>query len=264
MIEIIRPFCFDKKGNTEKRYRLMIKTHTIKPGFAGRLRALLGPLAGMILLLFPLTTMAGALPIEVVFYNYEINRLPTDWKARDAVSAGKVYSVQIELGKRFIHADSKGTKDQIGLEARWPLREFPLLQWQWRAVQFPAGSNEREKSRNDSVLGIYIIFGTFPFIKTIKYIWSDTLPVGSSFPSPYSSSTRIVVVRSGRAQQGTWVTERRDVLADYFQIYGEGEKNPVASGIGLLTDSDDTNSHAIGDYADFKTPPPAVMKATAH
>ncbi|MBI5586189.1 MAG: DUF3047 domain-containing protein [Deltaproteobacteria bacterium] len=206
----------------------------------------------------------GAPPIDIVFYNYEINRLPTDWKARDVHSAGKVYSVQIEMGKRFIHADSKGTKDQIGFEAKWPLREFPLLQWQWRAVQFPTGSFEREKSKNDSVLGIYVIFGTFyPFIKTIKYIWSDTLPVGSIFTSPYSSTTRMVVVRSGRAQQGTWLTERRDVLADYFQIYGDSDKNPVASGIGLLTDSDDTNSHSIGDYADFRTPPPSVVKATA-
>ena len=75
------------------------------------------------------------------------------------------------------------------------------------------GSDERDKSRNDSVLGLYVIFGHWPFIKTIKYIWSDTLPAGSLFSSPYSSTTRTVVIRSGRSQQGTWVTEKRDVLA---------------------------------------------------
>jgi hypothetical protein len=228
----------------------MRKSLCCKVKLAGWPQAWAGLLAGIVLILLPGAKSSGGAvpPIDIVFYNYEINRLPTDWKARDAQSAARVYSVQIDMGKRFIHADSKSTKDQIGFEARWPLREFPTLQWQWRAVRFPTGSNEREKSRNDSVLGIYVIFGTFPFIKTIKYIWSDTLPVGASFPSPYSSTTRIVVLRSGRAQQGTWVTERRDVLA--------------ASGIGILTDSDDTGSQAIGDYAEFKTPPPGLLKAT--
>ena len=143
----------------------------------------------------------------------------------------------------------------------WSLREFPILQWQWRALVFPVNSHEREKSRNDSVLGLYVVFGHLPFIKTIKYIWSDTLPEGTVFPSPYSSTTKIIVVRSGRARQGTWVTEKRDVLSDYRQLYGETEKAPTASGIAVLTDSDDTHSQAVGDYANIQTLPPGGGKA---
>ena len=51
---------------------------------------------------------------------------------------------------------------------------------------------------------------------------------------------------------GTWIQERRDVFFDFRQLFGEGEKNPIASGIAILTDSDNTNSHAIGDYADIQ------------
>jgi hypothetical protein len=47
---------------------------------------------------------------------------------------------------------------------------------------------------------------------------------------------------------GKWVTEERNVLADYRSIFGEGEKNPAAKGIALLTDSDNTNTRAVGDY----------------
>jgi hypothetical protein len=236
----------------------MKKNFHLKSTSAGRAGILVGLWIGSLLLL-PLweqVALAANLPIDLALHNYEIGRLPAGWKALDTGSAGKVYTVQIEMGKRFIHADSRGTKDQIGYETRWPLREFPILQWQWRAMLFPQNSDEREKGRNDSVLGLYVIFGHFPFIKTIKYIWSDILPAGSSFPSPYSSTTRIMVLRSGRTQQGIWVTERRDVLADYLQIYGDGEKNPLATGIGLLTDSDDTRSRSIGDYAEFQTLPP--------
>ena len=141
-------------------------------------------------------------PIDIVSNKYETGRFLSNWISRGAKSASEVYTVQMEGGKRFIHADAKGTMSQIGYEARWALREFPLLQWEWWAVLFPTGSDEWKKSRNDSVLGLYVIFGHWPFIKAIKYIWSDTLPVGASFPSPYSSTTRIVVVRSGRASRG--------------------------------------------------------------
>ena len=233
----------------------------------------MGGLLLVVVILFKLGTLArlsgteqetlpgGTRAIHIRFQDCPVNCLPVNWQARDHQYAAKVYSVQQESGCKFIRADSRKTQDPIGYEVRWPLRDFPILQWRWRAVQFPAGSNERELGRNDSVLGVYVVFGHFPLIKSIKYIWSDTLPEGSCFPSPHSAMTQVVVVRSGRGQRGAWVTESRDVLADYVQFYGGKEKNPVALGIGLLTDSDNTRSQAIGDYAEFRTLPPETMPA---
>jgi hypothetical protein len=182
----------------------------------------------------------------------EIGKFPSAWLSMDVNNAAKVYSVQAEGERRFLHADSKGSAKQVGYSMKWALKEFPILQWRWRAVLFPVGTNEREKSGNDSVLGLYVVFGHWPFLRTIKYIWSDTLPSGDSFNSPFAKSTKIIVVRSGRSRMGTWVNERRDVLLDYRRLFGEGEDDPVATGIAILTDSDNTNSHAIGDYADIQ------------
>jgi hypothetical protein len=223
--------------------------------FAGVPRVRTGFFGGflLILLLFRSATLSAQSPIRINFQSDEIGRIPSAWLYWNEKSTAKVYSVQAEGEKRFLHAEARGTMYQLGYEHRWDLQEFPWLQWQWRAVLFPVGTDEREKSKNDSVLGLYVVFGHWPFIKTIKYIWSDTLPVGTSFTSPYSSTTRILVVRSGRARQGTWVTERRNVLSDYRQFYGEVDKAPIASGIAVLTDSDDTHSMAIGDYADIRT-----------
>jgi hypothetical protein len=191
-------------------------------------------------------------PISQSFGADEIGKFPSGWLSMEGPNAAKVYSVQVEGEKKILHADSKGSAIQIGYSRKWALKEFPILQWQWRAVLFPVGTNEREKSRNDSVLGLYVVFGNWPFIRAIKYIWSDTLPMGASFNSPFAKGTRIIVVRSGRSLMGTWVKERREVLLDYQQLFGEGEKNPVATGIAILTDSDNTNSCAIGDYADIQ------------
>jgi hypothetical protein len=191
-------------------------------------------------------------PVNIVFRADEIGKFPSGWISTDNNNAQKVYSVQEEGKKVFIHADSKGPWVQIGYEKKWTLKEFPILQWKWRAVLFPTGTNEREKNKNDSVLGLYVVFGHFPFVRTIKYIWSDTLPVGATFNSPFAKNTKIIVVQSGRRLMGTWVQESRDVLSDFQQLYGEGEKNPMATGIAILTDSDNTNSHAIGDYSDIQ------------
>jgi hypothetical protein len=81
------------------------------------------------------------------------------------------------------------------------------------------------------------------------------LPIGTAFNSPYSSGTKIIVVQSGRALTGTWVTEERNVLSDYERFFGKGEKHPVAQGIAILTDSDNTNSCAAGDYAHISIHP---------
>jgi hypothetical protein len=81
------------------------------------------------------------------------------------------------------------------------------------------------------------------------------LPVGTVFDSPFSSGTKMIVVRSGRALAGTWVTEERNVLSDYDRSFGKGDTPPVPKGIAILTDSDNTHSRAVGDYGDISMSP---------
>lgn len=189
--------------------------------------------------------------IDLNFEGDEVGKFPSGWSSRDKENMIKIYTVQAEGGNKFLHADSRGTSVQIGYEKKWEIKDFPILRWRWRAQTFPEGTNEREKSGNDNVLAVYVVFGGWPIPSSIKYIWSDTLPVGATFDSPHSGKTKIIVVRSGRSRIGRWVTEERNVLADYRSLFGEEEKNPAAKGIALLTDSDNTNTRAVGDYGDI-------------
>ena len=190
--------------------------------------------------------------LNITFQDDEVGKFPSGWTSRDQNDAPKVYSVQAEGEKRFLHADARGLSVQIGYEKEWDLKNYPILRWRWRAVTFPAGSNERVKSGGDSVLGLYVVLRGLPFVKAIKYIWSDTLPVGMVFDSPYSSGTKIVVVQSGRVLAGALVAEERNALSDYERFFGTKEERPMARGIAILTDSDNTNSRAVGDYADIE------------
>lgn len=189
--------------------------------------------------------------ISLNFEGDEVGKFPLGWSARDQENMLKIYRVQSEGGNKFLRADSRGTSVQIGYEKNWALKDFPMLRWRWRSQIFPEGTNEREKTGNDNVLAVYVVLGGWPIPRSIKYIWSDTLPVGEIFDSPHSSKTKVIVVRSGRSMMGKWITEERNVLVDYRSVLGDGGKDPVAKGIALLTDSDDTNTHAAGDYDDI-------------
>jgi hypothetical protein len=196
-------------------------------------------------------TVSAQPPILITFAADEIESFPAGWTTKESDSASRVYTVRAEGEKRFLHADARGVAVQIGCERKWALKEYPRLRWQWRALQFPEATNERQKAGNDSVLGLYVLFGQWPFAKIIKYIWSDTLPVGSRFDSPFSTSTKVIVVRNGRTPLARWVDETRDVLSDYRQAFGNSGEPPTARGIAILTDADNTNSRAIGDYGDI-------------
>jgi hypothetical protein len=208
-----------------------------------------------VILLFYAETLCAQPLIHINFEGDEVGKFPSAWVSRDQKNCTKVYSVQAEGEKKFLRADACNVSVQISYPKKWDIRDYPMLRWSWRAITFPTGSNERIKSGADSVLGIYVVLSGLPFVTAIKYIWSDILPIGATFDSPYSSGTKIVVVRCGRALAGRWVTEECNVLSDYERFFGKGGKRPVAQGIAILTDSDDTNSRAIGDYADISIHP---------
>ena len=118
-------------------------------------------------------------------------------------------------------------------------------------VQFPLGSDERNAKTNDSALAVYAVFPhTYWSVKSVKYIWSAVVPVGTHLTSS-AGLTQVRVLRSGAQGKGGWVEERVNVLEDYRK-YFETTEAPKPAGIAVLTDADDTGSSAQGDYASFR------------
>ena len=209
----------------------------------------------VVILIFWAQSVCAQSPALITFDSDQVGKLPSGWVSRDQKNMPKVYSVQAEGGEKFLHADAKNLSVQISYAIKWDIKDYPIFRWRWRALTFPTGSNEQGKRGGDSVLGLYVVFSVRPFVTATKYVWSDTLPTGMAFDSPYSSGTKIMVLRSGRANAGVWVTEERNLLSDYEQSFGKGEKHAVAQAIAILTDSDNTHSFAVGDYADISITP---------
>jgi hypothetical protein len=125
------------------------------------------------------------------------------------------------------------------------LTATPVLQWSWKIVELPRGGDSRQAATDDQAGQIYVIWRRFPEMlrsRIIGYIWETTTPAGEIVKSQKTGTVTYVVVRSGPAGMGEWLTERRNVVDDFRRIYGEAPDNPNAIGVGI--DSDDTKSQA--------------------
>jgi hypothetical protein len=179
-----------------------------------------------------------------------VGEFPPGWKPRKD-SGRDVYSIQEKDGLRFLHALAKGLGIQAARQHEWDPKAYPMLAWSWRPVEFPAGSDERQSKTNDSAVSVYAVFPHSPVsVKSLKYIWSAVVPVGTRLTSS-GGLTQVLVIRSGTEKKGAWTEERVNVLENYKKFFEEAE-TPKASGIAVLTDSDDTKSVAQGDYANFR------------
>jgi len=224
-------------------------------GSARRTTKLLSLIAGTCLTFAALLTDTAAQPdcktIED-FSKDKVGELPADWKVRKD-TAKEAYRVAEESGLRFLRAAAKGLGVQAAKEYEWDLGAYPMLVWSWRPVEFPKGADERNSKTNDSVLAVYTLvpYSRVRGPKAVKYIWSEKVPIGTRLDSNMGL-TQVRVLGSGAPERkGEFVDERVNVLEDYKKYFNEKE-TPKPAGIAVLTDSDDTNSSAQGDYANFR------------
>lgn len=205
-----------------------------------------------VLLLLGLPAAAGAQDCVTVenFSKGKVGEFPPDWKPRKD-SGREVYSIQEADGLRFLHALARGLGIQAAKQYEWDPKAYPWLAWSWRPVEFPKGSDERQSKTNDSAVAVYAVFPHTPWsVKTLKYLWSAVVPMGTRLDSS-AGLTQALVIESGTERKGQWTEERVNILEDYKKFFNETD-TPKASGIAVLTDSDDTKSVAQGDYSNFR------------
>ena len=113
-------------------------------------------------------------------------------------------------------------------------------------MTLPAGGDCRRKTADDEAAQIYVAFPRSPTAlrsRIIGYVWDTTAPADTIVKSESSSLVTYVVMRSGAAELGRWLTETRNVRDDYLQIYGEAPAEDVGA-VSVAIDSNDTRSSA--------------------
>lgn len=127
-----------------------------------------------------------------------------------------------------------------------------VLRWRWRIDAVNTNGSERDITKFDHAARVFVAFDTFlgpP--RTLNYLWGDHEPPGTVLPHPKSGRAQLFVVESGNVKAGQWISEERDVTADWRRVF-PGKPMPKIVGLGLMTDSDSLGQTLTGDYADIE------------
>lgn len=182
------------------------------------------------------------------------------------------YALAQDEGQTVLRADADKSMSGLIHTVRVDIRRYPLLRWRWKVAAPVAGADMTQKSGDDYAARIYVMFdypaARLPFATRMKmkvaeslygqripaaalnYVWDNRQAVGTIQPNTYTDRARMVVVRSGAAQANQWLTETRDLRADFRAAFGEEAPDVVA--LAIATDTDNTGGRALAWYGDIE------------
>ncbi|WP_244859575.1 DUF3047 domain-containing protein [Nitrosospira sp. NRS527] len=173
------------------------------------------------------------------------------WKPK-MFSGSTHYAFMNENGRTALRAQSNATASGLYREVSIELGKTPILNWTWKTGNILAGVDERTRAGDDYPARVYVVFSGGMMLwrtRAINYVWSSRRPVGSGWPNAFTGNAYMIAVESGSERAGRWVEERRDVLSDYRQAFGE-EPGPVDA-VAIMTDTDNTGTTATAWYGDI-------------
>ena len=199
--------------------------------------------------------------------------LPPEWKPLTFKKIEKhtIYTLVKDNSTVVVKAVAEASASGLTREIKINPKEYPILQWRWKVNNILKKGDVRTKEGDDYPARIYITFeynpsklsffekakykairllyGQYPPLGAINYIWESKAPVGTMVPNPYTDRVMMFVVKSGSAKVNQWANEERNVYEDYKKAFGE--EPPMISGVAIMTDTDNTGESAIAYYGDI-------------
>jgi hypothetical protein len=173
------------------------------------------------------------------------------------------------------HAVADDSASALAYPMHVALRDAPVLAWRWKIAALIRDADSRRASREDAPARIVLEFdgdvrklplidrGIYGVAKrvagrelpyaTLIYIWSNRDPVGTVIPNPHTRRIQMIVASSGDAGVGAWQALSRNVRADFLRAFGE--EPGLLTAVGVMSDSDNTDSHAEAWYGDIRFEP---------
>jgi len=213
--------------------------------------------------------------IEVGKFSTEIvgQGLPDGWKPLTfkKIERYTTYAMVKDNDTVVIRAVAEASASGLTREIKINSKEYPIIQWRWKVGNILKKGDVHKKEGDDYPARIYITFeydpgklsffekakcktikllyGQYPPLAAINYIWESKAPVGTMVPNPYTDRVMMFVVESGEAKLNQWVNQERNVYEDYKKAFGE--EPPMISGVAIMTDTDNTGESATAYYGDI-------------
>jgi len=166
------------------------------------------------------------------------------------------YTVVKEATNSFLKARAVSSASGLGAKVEIPVPAKTTFSWRWKLDKTPPGASDDTKKTFDHAARIFVAFKTtLGPPRTINYVWANKTAVGKTFNHPSSNRARFIVLESGDAKAGQWMSESRDLRADWKSLFGDDDPPNIVS-IGLMTDSDGSHATVTGSYDDLKISAP--------
>jgi hypothetical protein len=224
----------------------------------------------------PFTSYSQSQPIiEVGKFSAENHEagMPSIWKPLTfkKIEQHTVYSLVKDKETVVVKAVSEASASGLIREIKINPREYPIVQWRWKVENVLKKGDVHQKEGDDYPARLYITFeydssrlgffekgkfemvrllyGQYPPIAAINYIWESKAPVGTLVPNPYTDRVKMMVVESGETKLNQWVNHERNIYEDFKKAFGY--EPSFISGIAIMTDTDNTGERATAYYGDI-------------
>ena len=203
----------------------------------------------LILLVMVFPGGSHAAPAAIVVDDFE-HGLAAAWTVK-SFKGETIYRIVADSGSRVLQGDSRSAASGLVKKLDIDPQQYPILSWRWKVAGIIPQGDERSKSGDDYAARVYVIFPHwfFPKTRTLNYIWANHLPRGAFLANAYTGNAVMIAVESGPQLAGQWLTERRDIVADYRRAFGEDP--PRIGAIAVMTDTDNTGALATAWYDDL-------------
>ena len=188
-----------------------------------------------------------------VFWREPFNTLHLDQWREVEVRRHTQYQVTEVDGRRCLEARSHDGASILLTPVRFDPDTYQWLSWDWRVDRLVEDEALERKHGSDAAARVYVYFDThgLPWQKrSVDYVWSATLPVGTVLNSAFSAESKILVVESGAEHLGQWRRVERNLEEDYQRCFGGTLPNVLA--IGVMSDTDNTGAEALAYFDDIQ------------
>ncbi|CAJ2375979.1 MAG: DUF3047 domain-containing protein [Gammaproteobacteria bacterium] len=198
---------------------------------------------------------------------------PDSWAALtfEKIPRHTEYTLEEDAGVVVVKADSRASSSGMRREIRIDPKMYPRVEWRWKIGNVLERGDVTRKSGDDYPARLYItfaydgsklgllerakyktarlIYGRYPPLGALNYIWASRSPAGTLAPNPYTARVQMLALQSGAEKAGQWVSESRNIYEDYRRAFG-GEP-PMISGVAVMTDTDNTGESATAWFGDI-------------
>lgn len=174
-----------------------------------------------------------------------------DWKER-SFSGNSQYDIVDMNGVRVLKGSTNGAASLLYKEKVIDLTKTPILSWSWQIQEAYEDIDEHTREGDDFPARLYVVArtGRLPWqTLAINYVWSSNQEVGSYWPNPFTRKAQVMAVQSGNSKAGQWVTQNRDVRADFKTLFGR-DIDEIA-GYAVMVDGDNAGKAGTAWFADI-------------